>query len=155
MAEGVDARSVDVGHRAGRAHLEIAADEADADGIARTQRRGCRRRDRRGMGAGRLRDAAASTSACAQLRVDAGSKPLITMAAPIGRKRRRQIGERRGTEDVRVARQRAQRRDGALGEPVQRAEDFGGVAGHVQRQIARVGRAARTRRPPTSSPRSA
>ena len=38
MAEGVDAVAVDLGDRAGRAELEVAGDERDADRIAGTQR---------------------------------------------------------------------------------------------------------------------
>ena len=38
MAERVDARAVDVGDGAGRAHLEIAANQADADRIAGLER---------------------------------------------------------------------------------------------------------------------
>ena len=38
MAERVDAIAVDVRHRAGAAELQIAADEHDADRVARLQR---------------------------------------------------------------------------------------------------------------------
>ena len=58
MAEGIHAIAVDVGDRAGRAELEVAAHQRDADRIARAQprrrgtagRRGCLRRRRPSIG---------------------------------------------------------------------------------------------------------
>ena len=149
MAERVDAIAVDVGHRAGGAELEVAAQQRDADGVARLERRPSRRAPpRAGWRRRRHRHEAGRRERRRErvehLRLEARCRPAAWRSAAASALMRRQVGGRRRDRTGAVATVRKRtvraRRDRATQLVEQLARRQAGATSRPRRVCARRGR---------------